>query len=222
MHSPMKVVQCWDDAVEEDIRLTDILRKHGAKATFNLNPGLHGPERSGPYNEKWKKAIRRLARGELVSVYDGFTIANHSDTHPWPTRIDLDDWRQEVKDGRKKLQDWFQQPVSGFAYPFGDYDDATAAVVADAGHVYGRTVGKQTPCLPAERPEACHPDCHFLDDDFWALYERAKASGCGAFYFWGHSFELYTEDDWTAFDAQMGRIAADKDAVWAEVYELFA
>ena len=37
----LKVVQCWDDGVINDIRLTDLLRRWGAKATFNLNPGLH-------------------------------------------------------------------------------------------------------------------------------------------------------------------------------------
>lgn len=46
----MRIVQCWDDGVEDDIRLCEILRKHGAKASFNLNPGMHGsqrPQRSG-------------------------------------------------------------------------------------------------------------------------------------------------------------------------------
>ena len=38
----MKVVQCWDDGVVNDVRLTNLLRKYNAKATFNLNPGNHG------------------------------------------------------------------------------------------------------------------------------------------------------------------------------------
>ena len=37
----MTVVQCWDDGVTTDLRLAEILRKHNAKATFNLNAGLH-------------------------------------------------------------------------------------------------------------------------------------------------------------------------------------
>ena len=42
----MKVIQCWDDAVSTDIKLTDILRKYNAKATFNLNAGLIKQEKS--------------------------------------------------------------------------------------------------------------------------------------------------------------------------------
>ena len=36
----IRVAQCWDDGVATDIRLTEILRKYNAKATFNLCPGL--------------------------------------------------------------------------------------------------------------------------------------------------------------------------------------
>jgi len=217
----MKVVQCWDDGVNDDIRLTDILREHGAKASFNLNPTTHQAERHGGFSEKWKKPIQRLSRGELTSVYAGFTIANHSMTHPWPTRIPLEQWRVEVFDARKELQDWFQQPILGFAYPFGDVDDATAEVVCEAGHVYARTTKNATPCFPVADPMKFQADCHFHSPAFWELYEKAKISGCGVFYFWGHSFEICTETEWAAFDAQIARISADPAAKWAELPDLF-
>ena len=34
----------YDDGVEQDIRLIDIMEKHGLKGTFNLNSGLFAPE----------------------------------------------------------------------------------------------------------------------------------------------------------------------------------
>ncbi len=217
----MKIVQCWDDGVNDDIGVIEILRKYGAKASFNLNPATHRAERHGGFNDKWGKVVQRLARGELTSVYEGFTIANHSVSHPWPTRIPLAEWRREVVDGRKILQDWFQQPVSGFAYPFGDYNEATAAVVREAGHVYARTTRDMTPCFPPEDAMAFHADTHFLKPDFWARYERAKAAGGGVFYFWGHSFELCTDEQWADFDAMIARITTDPDAEWAELPDLF-
>lgn len=217
----MKVVQCWDDGVNDDIRLIEILRKHGAKASFNLNPSTHREHRHGGFSEKLGKSIQRLTRSELPSVYEGFTIANHSVSHPWPTRIPLEEWRTEVIDARKILQDWFQQPILGFAYPNGDYDDATAAVVHEAGHVYARTTKNATPCFPPVDPMKFHPDRHFLAPDFWERYEQAKASGGGVFYFWGHSYELCTEEQWTTFDEKIARITADPDAEWAEIPELF-
>src|SRR6516165_9976087 len=122
----IKIVQCWDDGVSDDIRLCEILRQANARATFNLNPGLHDADRGKPGRHKDVKDVYRLARGELVPTYEGFTIANHSVSHPWPTRIPLEQWRQEVVDGRKQLQDIFGQEISGFAYPFGDVNEAVA------------------------------------------------------------------------------------------------
>ncbi|MBC2603806.1 polysaccharide deacetylase family protein [Puniceicoccus vermicola] len=217
----MKVVQCWDDGVNDDIRLIEILRKHEAKASFNLNPATHGDVREGWFSEKWNKKIDRLARSELESVYEGFTIANHSMSHPFPLKIPLDDWRREVIDARKILQDWFQDPIHGFVYPYGHHDPATADVVREAGHVYARTTLNATPCYPPADPMMFHADCHFHHPEFWERYSAAKASDCGVFYFWGHSFEICTEEQWQEFDSQIARITQDSDVVWAELPELF-
>lgn len=217
----MKVVQCWDDGVNDDIRLIEILRKRGAKASFNLNPQRHHAERNGGHNDKWGKTIQRLAKHELTEVYMGFTIANHSMSHPRATQISLEEWRAEVADARKILQDWFQQPVLGFVYPFGDCDAPTADVVREAGHIYARTTKNTTPCWPAADPMFFAADTHFQKDHFWERYDQAKASDCGVFYFWGHSYELCTETQWKAFDEKIARITADPDAEWAELPELF-
>ena len=62
----MKVIQCWDDGIVDDVRLTDILRRYNAKATFSLNPGLNLEERSFGWihesREVWRLACRRAAR----------------------------------------------------------------------------------------------------------------------------------------------------------------
>lgn len=34
----------YDDGVEQDIRLIEIMRKHGLKGTFNINSELYAPE----------------------------------------------------------------------------------------------------------------------------------------------------------------------------------
>ena len=65
----IKIVQCWDDGVEDDFRLCEELRKAGARATFNLNPGLYEAFRSGSHRYRDRKDVRRLASRELVSVY---------------------------------------------------------------------------------------------------------------------------------------------------------
>ena len=217
----MKIVQCWDDGVEDDIRLCELLREKGAKASFNLNPGFAGAQRVCHWRYNDCKDVVRLAKPELPAVYNGFTIANHSVTHPWPTRIPIAEWRREVSDGRRQLQDIFGQPVLGFAYPYGDTNAATAEAVQDAGHVYARICANATPCFPPADPMLFAADCHHADPDFWEHYAKAKAANAGVFYFWGHSYEFVTAADWQVFSDKLDRFNADPDAVWAELPDLF-
>lgn len=215
----MKVVQCWDDGVTADVRVVEILRKHKAKGTFNLNAGLHEAKRK----QRWiyrETEVWSLGWDEMRGVYSGFTIANHTLTHPWLQQIPLEDARRNIVEGRERLQQFFGQPVLGFAYPYGTYNDAVMEAVREAGHVYARTVGNVECPFPPENPMAFHPCCHFLAPDFWERYEAARKGG--VFYFWGHSYEMITEEMWAAFDAKIGRISADPAARWADVADLFA
>jgi peptidoglycan/xylan/chitin deacetylase (PgdA/CDA1 family) len=216
----LRVVQCWDDGNLDDLQLCDILRRHGAKASFNLMASNHQAERIPAWKFQGWYQVYRLTWQELRSVYEGFTIANHSLTHPHATQISLDNWRYEVEENRKRLQDHFGQPIDGFAYPYGEHDAATMEVVREAGHVYARTCENATPCFPVSDVMAQPTDCHFLAADFWDRYERAKTTG-NVFYFWGHSYEITNKKMWADFEAQIARITADPDVQWADLPSLF-
>ena len=218
----MKIVQCWDDGVEDDIRLIELLREHGATASFNLNFGLHGARRGHTWRYKDVKDVRRLALGELRDIYAGFTIANHTLTHPWLDKISPDQMRLEIVEGRERLQDFFGQEVAGFAYPYGQHPPHVVEVVREAGHVYARACGNRHPAFPATGdPMTLESDCHFKDPQFWKYYEEAKAAGAPAFYFWGHSYEMVTDDDWNDFASKLARFRDDPEAEWGELPELF-
>ena len=222
--SPMRVVQCWDDGVEDDIRLCEILRAHGAKASFNLNPGLHGSQRSSPWIYKETKEVRRLARTELRDVYDGFLIANHTVSHPWPLKISAEEWHREVFDGRKQLQDLFGQPVEGFVYPYGQRSEATDRVVRDAGHIYARGTGAcdgATAGYPPADPFKFVPDAHFKDPEIRAKFAAALARRAPAFYFWGHSYEVMDSTEWQSLEDFIREISATPSCEWAWLPDLF-
>lgn len=210
----MLVLQCWDDGVTTDLRLTEILRRHGATATFNLNAGLHGAVRGHGWTYRGTE-VRRLARQELAAVYEGFTIANHTLTHPHLDELPLEQARREIAEGRERLQQWFGQPVSGFAYPFGTFNAAVESLVQEAGHVYARTVETSERPFPPDRPMALRTNGHVLSPALWERYEQAKSSG--VFYFWGHSYELIDEGMWASFEDMIRRISADPEARWGEI-----
>jgi len=215
----LSVLQSWDDGVADDIRLTELLRRYGAKATFNLNPGLHLQQRSFGwiYGDK---DVWRLGQDELVAVYQGFEIANHSLTHPNLPDLSPVDLAREVWDSRRLLQDWFQQPIWGFCYPFGGFNPTVKEAVHAAGHVYARTVNEHESVFPPADPFEFGVSCRFVDLAFWSRYERAKAHG-GVFCFWGHSYELLNEAMWADLEDKLARISADPAAVWVNLEVLF-
>ena len=211
----MKLAQCWDDGVTTDLRLVELLRRHGAKASFNLNAGLHAPQRRFGWMHQ-DTEVWRLGRDELREVYQGFTIANHGLTHSYLDRLDLEAARQDIVQGREQLQQLFGQPVDGFAYPFGARNAAVADLVRDAGHAYARTTMPSDRVTPPADPMGLHPSCHFLAPDFWQRLERAD----GAFYFWGHSYEMTTEAHWVAFEDTLVRLTHDPASHWCDVGDL--
>ncbi|MFZ4538928.1 polysaccharide deacetylase family protein, partial [Propionivibrio sp.] len=215
---PMVVVQCWDDGVVTDVRLIDIFRRHGAKATFNLNAGLHEKHRQLGWIYEGRE-VGRLGWDEMKEVYQGFVIANHSLTHPHLEQLEREVARREIAEGREKLQQFFGQRVLGFAYPFGTYSEEIMQLVRETGHVYARTTANVDFPFPPENAMLFHPCCHFLAPDLWSRYERAKASG--VFYFWGHSYEMITDSMWREFEEIIKRISADPDSCWGDVADLF-
>jgi peptidoglycan/xylan/chitin deacetylase (PgdA/CDA1 family) len=103
----MKVVQCWDDGVTADARLVEILRKHNATATFNLNAGLHEAKRKPSWVYQGTE-VGRLGWDEMKDVYGGFTIANHSLTHPSLAKLPADAARRDIAEGRDRLQQFLR------------------------------------------------------------------------------------------------------------------
>jgi peptidoglycan/xylan/chitin deacetylase (PgdA/CDA1 family) len=203
------LVQCWDDGVLDDIRLIEILRKHGATATFNLNLGLHRQERYCGGKFKDTKEVFKLALPELKEVYEGFTVANHTLRHPHLTKIPIEEARREILDGRDALEQLFGYRIDGFAYPYGDQNSEIRELVRSAGT---RTV------FPPEEPMDFKPSCHFLTNNFCQEFESVRDNR-GVFYFWGHSYEIVTEEDWREFDEKIARLSGEGE--WVSLPSLF-
>jgi peptidoglycan/xylan/chitin deacetylase (PgdA/CDA1 family) len=214
----VRLVNCWDDGVTDDIRLIEILRQHGATGSFNLNAGLHRNERYSGWKFKDTKEVFKLALPELPQVYAGFTVANHTLTHPWLTRISPEEARQNINDGRDALEQIFGYRIEGFAYPFGDQNAAVREMVRAAGHLYARAVETTATVLPQDDPMDFKGSCHFLAPDFWERFDAVRRDG-GVFYFWGHSYELITEDDWRDFDRKIARLGEHGE--WVSLPSLF-
>lgn len=224
----MKVVQCWDDGVVNDARLVEMLRHYGAKATFNLNIGLMNIERipSGwlRLSEGWShRGFRsgKLGLKEIRQIYDGFEVASHCWRHENAGEVPDELFLKSALDVRTYLEDLFEKPCRGFAWPCGRYTDATCKLLHEAGFAYGRTTKNcDDPAACADKM-ALHSNCHFQDPNFLAKYNKAKADGVKFFYFWGHSYEMFEYDPlWEQLEQKIRMITEDPDAEWANVIDV--
>ena len=72
----------YDDGVEQDRRLMQIMDAHGLKGTFNLNSGEYAAE--GTVYPKGQ-IHRRMSEKEVTELYagSGHEVAVHGLTHPF-------------------------------------------------------------------------------------------------------------------------------------------
>ena len=219
----VRVLQTWDDGVVTDIGLAEVCRRHGAKATFCLNPGLHHDDRSFGWR-RGDRDIWRLRRGELYEVYKDFEICSHSLTHPDLTALSPEALAWEIRESKRLLEEIFRRGVLGFAYPFNAADDNVREAVRVAGYRFARGVREQAEVIPSGSPwhddfREFYPSCHFLAPDFWERYDRQRYEN-GVFFFWGHSYELDGEDGWREFEDRVRGISLDPQSRWSFFHEL--
>ncbi len=222
----VKVACCWDDGVVNDIRLIEILRKYNAKATFNLNPGLHSEDREKP---RWvapgEGGFRGFVNGkvglkELKEIYGNFQVASHGWTHKNAGMCPDEEFFKDAMDARHFLEDLFQRECPGYAWPCGRYTDSTAKLLQDAGFRYARTTEYTTAVGKTDAPMRLKSNCHFLDQGFWQKFLDAKASG-NIFYFWGHSYELMDcEGLWRHTEQKFAMLAEDPEVQWIDVIDI--
>ncbi len=205
----------YDDGVEEDARLTDIFRKYGMKATFNLNSGTFGPDDgSNPSGRKHRK----LSRKEALQIYtkDLFEVACHGVHHESLTFCDTASACIDVIDDRRDLENLFDRQVHGMAYANGLYNDDVVNALKAAGIWYSRTtVSTLKFAMPTDwlrMPATCHhknPKLMELADNFLAL----KSSVPSVFYVWGHAYEFADNDNWYIIENFCEKMAG-KDDIW--------
>lgn len=110
------------------------LARHGCRATLYLVA-----DRLGGWND-WEQAQGEVAaplmnREEVREwLGAGHWIGAHTLTHPWLTRIPVSQAREEIGASRRRLEDWFQIPVTDFCYPYGDWNRAVRELVIEAGY----------------------------------------------------------------------------------------
>jgi peptidoglycan/xylan/chitin deacetylase (PgdA/CDA1 family) len=208
----------YDDGVEQDRRLIEILNRYGIKATFNLNSGVQSGASSwvNKDGEGRDVPIRRMNVRGLAELYAGHEIAVHSLTHPRLEILDGESVRNELEQDKLNLERIFGTPIQGMAYPFGTYNDTVLKTVAACGLKYGRGVRSSYSFdLPADLL-TYQPSCHHADPRLLELAEKfikLQPARPQVFYVWGHSYEFDTGRNWDLVE-DFCRLMSNRDDIF--------
>ena len=206
----------YDDGVEQDIRLVEIFRKYGLKATFNINGGKFSPEgKIFPEGQ----IHRRMTAKQVRETYteDVCEVACHSYSHPVLTDYDPALVTYQVMQDRLVLEKLFDRQIHGMAYPYGPTNDMVVNVLQNTGIWYCRTiVSTEKFDMPTDwlrLPATCHhdnPRLMELADKFLAPSTKFRPQ---LFYVWGHAYEFEQKDNWHVIENFAEKMSG-KDDIW--------
>ncbi len=220
------VTLSYDDGVEQDIRLIDIMQRHGLKGTFNINSGYFA--KKGTVYPKGQ-VHRRLTMEKAVELYNGhgMEVAVHGVTHPFLEQLPINLCTYEVLQDRMNLEREFNCMVRGMAYPYGTYSDMVVDVLKACGIVYSRTT-KQTerfdiPMDWLRLPTTCkHTNPRLMELADLFLKQQSEYEDAKLFYLWGHSYEFEMDDNWNVIE-EFAKYVGNRPNVWyatnIEIYE---
>lgn len=219
------VTLSYDDGVEQDIKLMEIMKKHGLKGTFNLNSGRYAEEGT-VYPEG--TIHRRMSKDAITELYknSGMEVAVHGYTHPFLEQLPANLCTMDVQKDRETLEEQFDTIIRGMAYPFGTFSDEVVNCLRACGIVYSRTViSSHKFDMPTDwlRLEAtCHHTEPCLNELIDSFLEDDKNRGPLLFYLWGHSYEFEADHNWNVME-EFAEKVGNRDDIWyatnIEVYD---
>lgn len=218
----------YDDGIDDDIRLIEIMKRYGLKGTFNLNTGTYATKEN--YAKGDRSCGYRMTYEQVSELYaqEGIEPALHSLTHPFLETLPKAQVAYEIVKDRDNLEKQFGTIVRGMAYPFGTYSDDVVRVLEDCGICYCRTVKNTRKFdLPTDWLRL-NPTCHHNDPLLFDMVKQFTESAPAEirqpwlFYVWGHSYEFPRDNTWDRIE-EFAKAVGNRDDIWyatnIEIYE---
>lgn len=214
----------YDDGVEQDARLIDILNENGLKATFNLSGKLFADE-----GQVWPEGQihRRLTLSAAQKLYigSGHEIGFHGCMHGFMDSMPANRQAYEIIADRALLEQQFGGMVRGGAYPFGTHSNELVEALRASGVTYFRTVHSTHNFEVPQDWLRLNPTCHHDDEKYPELVDKFLTTKVWArplfFYVWGHAYEFEQFDNWERFEEQAKKLANQENVYYATNIELY-
>ena len=214
----------YDDGVVQDIRLIEILNKHGIKGTFNINTGRYLPEDAT--REKFYGRMK-LSEAKKLYINSGHEVGVHGLTHPFLEKLKTEEILTEIIEDRKNIEQQYGTLARGMAYPFGTYSDQVVSALEKCGICYSRTVKTTERFDFPENWLTLHPTCRHKNPRLMDLAKKFVEEQCQyhaenwLFYLWGHSFEFDADDNWDVIEKFAEYVGGREDIWYATNIEIY-
>jgi peptidoglycan/xylan/chitin deacetylase (PgdA/CDA1 family) len=215
-----------DDGDPSDLRMADLLSKHGLNATFFV-----------PI--KNREGFPVMSAPQMRELGGRFEIGSHTRDHCFLKNIPITEAHYQITEGKKQLEDILGRQVTGFCYPGGKYRQCDAEMVRACGFRYARTIknlcfdaGDQPYEMPTTLQLYPHEKSVYLrnfirfgnwlerrealqlvlrhkhwSERLYALFDYAD--WCGrTFHLWGHTRDIDQFDGWHELDRFLGHVAS--------------
>lgn len=217
----------YDDGVEQDRQLIEMLNAYGAKATFNLNTGVMGLKGTAESGERIA-SHNKIKAEEIKGVYEGHEIADHGKYHALLYGTDTLRCTEEIISCRRELEEIIGKIITGYAHPYGAYDENVLYALKSCGVEYARTIEDSHSFQIPKDFLTWHPTCHHDDEKLFDLAEAflkdvAEFSYPGPaklFYIWGHSYEFDQNKNWNRMEEFLKMMSGRKDVWYATNIEI--
>lgn len=212
----------YDDGIYQDIRLVEIMNKHGLKGTFNINSGrISENDATDGYQYLSAKQIKELY------LPNGHEVALHTYSHPTLVDLPIENITYEYLKDKEILEEITGKIIRGSAYPNSRYNDKVLNALKVCGVAYARG-GEQTENfdLPTDwlqiKNTARHINPKLLDlaEHFINLCPKPHVP-CAMFYLMGHSYEFDNNNNWHVIEKFAEKIGGHNDIWYATNIEIF-
>lgn len=204
----------YDDDVVFNRRLSDIFKRYGIKATFNLNGGRF-VEQTGE---------RSMSAADAVSLFgkSDFEIAMHGYRHFSLAQTEKSTAAMEILKDRETLERLFGRIIKGLAYGNGSFNAEVINLMKSIGVKYARTIKNTHDFKLPEDFLAWHPTCHHGDPLLYELFEkfmsikqnRLHDSDPLLFFVWGHAYEFNDKNNWELIENFLEKVKSCKEELY--------
>jgi peptidoglycan/xylan/chitin deacetylase (PgdA/CDA1 family) len=215
-----------DDGHPSDIKVAELLSKHGLQATFFI-----------PIKNREGREV--LAPPQIREIGQKFEIGSHTYDHCYLNSVDLAEAQYQVSKGKHQLEAMLGKQVTGFCYPGGKYGPNHVAMVQATGFRYARTTmnlcfeaGQQAFEMPTTYQFYPHPRNVYLRnfakagnwsrrheglrlallhsnwiERLYALFDHACEHD-SVFHLWGHTKDIEELNAWQELDRFLAHVAS--------------